>query len=108
MIKIKTTKRSFISSKQGVTIAAGEQVTVSFDVKRKSTGEDHPSFFRITTSDKRTIVSRSFKGIGIAVPSVAKLERFGSIAKSVFGNQVEPDGWDSEGSPSWLLVLGLI
>ena len=30
------------------------------------------------------------------------------IAKSVLGHKVEPDGWDFEGSPSWLLVVGMI
>ncbi len=29
-------------------------------------------------------------------------------AKSVFGAQVEPDGWDAKGAPSWLLAIGVI
>lgn len=31
-----------------------------------------------------------------------------SVCPSVFGDEVEPDGWDQDGSPSWLLALGLI
>lgn len=27
---------------------------------------------------------------------------------SILGERVEPDGWDSEGSPSWMIALGLI
>jgi hypothetical protein len=30
------------------------------------------------------------------------------ICPSVAGDSVEPDGWDSHGSPSWLLALGMI
>jgi hypothetical protein len=30
------------------------------------------------------------------------------VAKSMLGHRVEPDGYDSEGSPSWLLVAGII
>lgn len=31
-----------------------------------------------------------------------------SVCKSVLGEDIEPDGFDEKGSPSWLLVLGLI
>ena len=31
-----------------------------------------------------------------------------SVCESVLGETVEPDGYDSEGSPSWLLALGMI
>ena len=43
-------------------------------------------------------------------PSVEELEEAVSdgACDSVLGNRVEPDGWDSDGSPSWLLALGLI
>jgi hypothetical protein len=104
-----TTKRSF-TSKKGITINAGERVTVSFDVKRKSTGEPFAQYIRMTTSDGRRVVTSKFKGAGIRVPSIKTLEHWvcDSVCDSVFGNQVEPDGWDHEGSPSWLLALGLV
>jgi hypothetical protein len=43
-------------------------------------------------------------------PSLKKLEEwtFDSICESVGGENVEPDGWDSNGSPSWLLAIGMI
>lgn len=31
-----------------------------------------------------------------------------SVCPSVLGHEVESDGWDEEGSPSWLLALGLM
>lgn len=33
---------------------------------------------------------------------------FDGPAMSVAGNPVDQDGWDQEGSPSWLLALGFI
>jgi hypothetical protein len=49
-------------------------------------------------------VTNAFKS-----PSMATLERYShGLSKSVLGNTVEPDGHDSEGSPSWLLVMGMI
>lgn len=43
-------------------------------------------------------------------PKSAALEKmvFDGIAKSITGKRVEPDGIASDGSPSWLLVLGYI
>jgi hypothetical protein len=123
-----TTTKSF-TSKKGVTINAGERVTVSFNVKRRLTeheihafnlstnshycppvNEFLPNYIRITTHDGRSVVTRNFKGAGIRVPSMKTLERWvcDSVCESVFGSQVEPDGWDSDGSPSWLLVFGLV
>ena len=31
-----------------------------------------------------------------------------SVAKSVTGKRCEPDGYAEDGSPSWLLALGMI
>jgi hypothetical protein len=43
-------------------------------------------------------------------PSETCLNRWcmDSIVDSIGGCQVEPDGYDEEGFPSWLLALGLI
>lgn len=43
-------------------------------------------------------------------PSMRSLEKWAndSVCKSVFGAQVEPDGFGSDGEPSWLLAMGLI
>ena len=106
---ITTTKRSF-TSKKGITINEGERVTVTFTVKGKDSQEFLPNYVSLNTADGRRIVTRNFKGAGIRVPGTKTIERYAwdSVVKSVFGHNVEPDGWDHEGSPSWLLVLGLI
>jgi hypothetical protein len=43
-------------------------------------------------------------------PSMSSLERwsYDSVCKTPTGKRVEPDGHGSDGSPSWLLVFGLI
>jgi hypothetical protein len=43
-------------------------------------------------------------------PTNATLEKWvgDGVAKTVTGQKVEPDGWGSDGSPSWLLAMGLI
>jgi hypothetical protein len=115
MSKTSKTLRAF-KTKKGVEIAAGESVTLSFDVKVNADGvraDVHPfrpDYVRMTTSDGRVILTRDFKGAGIKLPSQKKLDwwSFDSVAKSVFGTDVEPDGWSYDGSPSWLLALNLI
>jgi hypothetical protein len=43
-------------------------------------------------------------------PSVTSLMRWSEdgISKSVGGKRIEPDGYDCDGFPSWLLVTGMI
>src|SRR4029077_2690303 len=107
------TKREF-TSKKGVTIKAGESVTVRFDVKGKDGVRDdlYPflsSYVSLNTDDHRRIVVR-LKSAGIKFPSRLKLQKWvwDSVCKSVFGTDVEPDGWSYDGIPSWLLALGVI
>ncbi len=64
------------------------------------------------TEGKRKLVEglkpwqRSVKSL----PSLATLERWGNdcMCETVTGDEVEPDGVGPDGSPSWLLVLGMI
>jgi len=44
------------------------------------------------------------------LPSMRQLEEwtFDSVCESLLGETVEPDGYSSDGAPSWLLALGLI
>lgn len=72
---------------------------------------------RSTTSmdewiEKRMSVERNLKFWQRVqkLPSEKTLQRFmfDGVAESTAGNTVEPDGWDDEGSPSWLLALGMI
>lgn len=50
-----------------------------------------------------------FAGIG-KVPGLRTLEKYSSegVAKTVTGERTEPDGYGSDGSPSWMLVVGII
>ena len=43
-------------------------------------------------------------------PSLKTMEKWSDdgVAKSMLGNKVEPDGYDDQGSPSWMLVAGII
>lgn len=47
---------------------------------------------------------------GFKVPGMSQLEKMvdAGVATTPTGQRVEPDGWGSDGSPSWLLVLGYI
>lgn len=77
--------------------------------------KDNPRYVRFVTDDGRKLLmlaDKAHNGLkGWAKPPSFKvMEKWSDdgVAKSVFGNRVEPDGWDHEGSPSWLLVLGMI
>lgn len=43
-------------------------------------------------------------------PGLRSLEKWSNdgICKSVFGAKVEPDGYGTNGEPSWLLAMGMI
>lgn len=43
-------------------------------------------------------------------PSMEELEEYASdsVCQSILGENVEPDGYDEHGSPSWLLALQMI
>ncbi len=94
---IKTEKQ--IKLKDGSTLPKGLPVTFLPDTpSRCLVHGDRAEPYRVR-------VSSAFK-----VPSMKKLEEMSmdSICESVLGENVEPDGFDSKGSPSWLLALGLI
>jgi hypothetical protein len=95
-----------IKLKDGTVFPVGTECEISF------VGNGSP-LATIKTSSRDFKVScanlpKYFKGF--KVPSMASLERYSDdgVCPSVLGKRVEPDGWDDEGSPSWLLALGLI
>ena len=102
-----TTTRKEIKLKDGTVIPASTPITIRF----KGNG----SCYAVITTPTRDFITHarnlpSFaKGIS-KCPSMAELERQSNdgICDSVLGERVEPDGWDCHGSPSWLLVLGVI
>lgn len=50
------------------------------------------------------------KALLIELPTIEQLGIWvvDCVCESVLGNTVEPDGYDEDGSPSWLIVYGLI
>lgn len=60
--------------------------------------------------DQKVTHRAAARALGLKEPSYAELESWvsDSLACSVLGHEVEPDGFDKDGSPSWLLALGLI
>lgn len=105
MVKAKVKRR--LVSKGGSVIEAGDIVDVSM-----YSGSDGRV---ILQSDGCRIIIRSdscydkLEGF-MKEPSMRVLGRWvdDGIAKSIRGKRVEPDGHDSDGFPSWLLVLGII
>jgi hypothetical protein len=88
-----------IRLKTGETLPAGLPVTFN---------ETFAQICVVTDSNNvphRVRVTSAFKS-----PSLRTLEKasMDGICPSVGGEKVEPDGWDSKGSPSWLLALGMI
>jgi hypothetical protein len=66
----------------------------------------------IHTGEKNLRVSgcAAARALGIQIPTIEDLEEWNGdgVCESVLGETVEPDGIDEHGSPSWLLVMGLI
>jgi hypothetical protein len=61
--------------------------------------------------DIRLATTRLHKYFNIAkCPTLNTMERWSDdgVARSVLGKRVEPDGHDAYGSPSWMLVVGII
>ena len=114
--KVRATVKRDFRTKKGVEIKSGEKVELSFTVKASANSARgdiypfHPSYVRLTTDDGRVILTNDLKGAGLRKPSLKQLEywTWDSVCESVFGTDVEPDGWSYDGSPSWLLALGMI
>lgn len=104
---MKKTLKKPLTSKKGITILSGEKVEVTFNVRNRE-GKLLPEYIRLTTEDGRSVITGRFSVVGIEKPSHLKLTKwsFDGVAKSVFGSNVELDGWSYDGSPSWMLVLG--
>ena len=92
--------------KDGTLYAPGTDAT--FRWERNAPGT---TLVTIQGREIRLSTSRLYKYFKVAQPpTMALLKRWMAqgVAKSVLGHRVEPDGWDPESSPSWMLVLGLI
>jgi len=101
--------------KDGTSLPAGTEVSVAFT-------KDNPGVALITVAggvlslySDRTYRVRSsslhkYLSGFTKPPSVATMAKWGDdgVAKSVGGERVEPDGWDSDGTPSWMLALSVV
>jgi hypothetical protein len=94
--------------KDGSVTAAGTPVHIDFC-------EIRPGRIYVTDGDRvyqTGLANRGyerFTGIG-KTPGLRTLEKYSSngIAKTVTGEKTEPDGFGSNGAPSWMLVVGII
>lgn len=93
-----------IKMKSGLVIAAASNCEVTFNHSTVCEINANNTVIKLQCSSLPRYFDR-FK-----VPSMAALEKYSDdgIAKSMLGNKVEPDGYDDMGSPSWLLVVGVI
>ena len=93
------TTQKEIKMKDGTIVPKGSPVTFLPDSDSRCLVQgERPEPYRVR-------ITSAFK-----VPSMRSLEKYSydGIAKSVLGKRVEPDGRDEHGSPSWLLVIGVI
>ena len=104
------------------TIPAGTQVDVEFPLMDTSrnpfTGmpvQTKNPLIMILSANGITVRCRSthwnkyFK-TNSKLPSDKMIETwvYDGVCKSLGGNRVEPDGWSFDGTPSWLLAMGMI
>lgn len=102
---MQTTVTKEIRLKDGSSIPAGAIVDICWP------NQERPTRLQCTFGDRvLTLSTNSLPKLGFEAPSMEEMEEivFDSICPSIFGHNVEPDGWDHEGSPSWLLAMGLI
>jgi hypothetical protein len=103
-----TLKKDSLKLKDGTVLQAGEKATVRFDEANPAMAivdfASRPNT-RISTKYLEGIFGKPF----MKMPTWSAIEKMGDgIAKSVTGKKVEPEGFGPDGSPSWLLVLGLV
>jgi len=98
------TLKTELKLKTGEIYSVGSPVTIKFDLRFAELHGLRAEPIKIQAS------KLSFYVKGFKKPSLQTMERWmdDGIAKSITGKKCEPDGYGSDGSPSWLLVLGLI
>jgi hypothetical protein len=90
-----------------VSFGPGDKLTVFFDPATPSRLSLHygPRTLRIRLATAHKFVTGINKP-----PRGGTLQRWASdgYCKTVTGEKVEPDGWGTDGAPSWMNALGLI
>jgi hypothetical protein len=105
---IPVTLKKPVTLKDGTVIEAGTRGTLRFN-------EQVPRQVIVdfdTRPNTKLGVANLFDYFGrpfMKVPSMSSLSRMADgLSKSVTGKTVEPDGYGPDGSPSWLLILGMV
>jgi hypothetical protein len=106
-MKTTTTKRE-IRFKSGLVIPFGTSFECFFNPERN----DRVFFqYEGVTKSLRLETSHKYLTGFSKPPSINTLEKWDSengVCKTPTGFRTEPDGYGPDGSPSWLLVLGMI
>jgi len=96
--------------RSGTVIPVGMRCKVEWKEKDASTAivtvdDDEVKPIRIPTGSLYKYVSGFHKA-----PGMNTLEKWmaDGVAKTVTGQRIEPDGWGTDGAPSWLLAIGVI
>ena len=92
-----------VKLKTGREFPQGERFAIAFDPAG--------SLFTATLASDPTVSfrTRHFQSF-FRAPGLATMEKWmdDGIARTVTGERTEPDGYGSDGAPSWLLALGMI
>jgi len=100
--------RNKVTNEVSLTIPVGTKITINFD---QNGGTSTLTIDDSNITKKVSLSTLIKKCTGFTkMPSEATMERwmFDGVAKSITGKRVEPDGFGEDGSPSWLVALGLI
>lgn len=97
-----------VKLKGGEVIPAGEQVKIKFVNDGMGLEVESPSLGRIVKI--RSSSGYRYFSKFTNPPSVKTMEKWmdEGVAKTLTGHRTEPDGHGLDGSPSWLLVMGMI
>jgi len=105
-----TTLRELVYSRSGIpeTIPVGKSVALYWSTEEP--GKVYFDYEGRMRWVRTEVMFNTFSGRFLRTPSVSTLERWsnGGTCKTVTGHVTEPDGTGTDGSPSWLLILGMI
>lgn len=104
IIMKKVTLYKDLKLKNGIILKKGTKGTIS-----PITGTYSDRICNLCVDGHDTIYKVGYPSV-VKQPSITSLINWSEngISKSVGGKRIEPDGYDCDGFPSWLLVVGLI
>ena len=105
-----TTRRELVYSRSGIpeTIPVGTALALNWSTTEP--GKVYFDYEGRMRGVRTEVMFNTFTGRFLKTPSVSTLERWSNngTCKTVTGQVTEPDGTGMDGSPSWLLILGMI